>query len=104
MARSYQVACPPGSAALVADLETTAGGARVTVQNTHASEILFLGGDENQLGTSQGGASLTDATGYRLTAGSSLTVTLNGGEAIYGRSNNATVTISASVFRSNFRS
>lgn len=102
MARSYQVSCPPGSAALLADMVTLAGGSTTTVLNSHATETLYVGGDENQL-VSGGSASLSTSTGFRLAAGQSITVTLNGNEELYGRSGTSTVTITAHVFRSNIR-
>lgn len=103
MARTYQVSCVPGTTTILADLYTRPGGAAVTIRNNHATEPLMIGGDENQLGTSQGGAPLTLATGYRLPAGSTLTTVLNGGEVLWGISGTSTVTISVSVFRSNSR-
>ncbi len=102
MARTYQVACPPGSLGTIADLTTLGGGASVIVLNSHATEPLYIGGDENEL-QSGGGSALTVATGIRIAAGKSLTVTLNGGERLYGRSGTSTVTISAMVFRANFK-
>jgi hypothetical protein len=103
MARTYQVSVAPGTTTVLADLYTRPGGAAVTVRNNHATEPVMVGGDENQLGTSQGGAPLTVATGYRLPAGSTLSAVLNGGEALWAISGTSTVTISVSVFRANFR-
>lgn len=100
--RSYQVACPPGSLATIADMVTLGGGGTVTVLNSHATEGLMLGGDENQL-SSGGGVTLSTTTGLKLAAGKLISLTLDGNEVLYGRSATSTVTISAHVFRSNFR-
>lgn len=100
MARSYQVSCPPSTATLVADLETLGGGARVTILNSHATSALYLGGDENQ-GPDE--SALTASTGFKVAAGSSYTTVLNGGEAIYAYPQWTTVTVTATVFRTNAR-
>lgn len=103
MARSYQVSCAPGSLTTIADSVTLAGGPCVTITNHHATEVLMIGGDENQnvsvgAGT---GFPLTTATGFRLPAGKSITLVLNGNEALYGRGGNTTATCSVSVLRTN---
>ncbi len=97
MALAYQVSCPPGTKTLLAD-KTLGGGNHVTIQNTHATETLVLGGDENELATG-GGSTLTTANGFRLIAGASLTTVLVGNEQIWGRSGTTTVTVTAAVFR-----
>ena len=105
MARSYQVSCAPGTLTTIADSVTLAGGPCVTITNHHATEVLLLGGNENQARNTQSGAGfpLTDATGYRLPAGKSIMLVLNGDEVIYGRGGNATATCSVSVLRTNAR-
>lgn len=104
MARSYQVSVPPGSRATIADMVTMPGGSRVLIQNTHATEPLYIGGDENErVPTNASLPTLTVATGYRVVAGGTVHIDLNGDEVIYGRSGTSTVTISVVVFRSNFR-
>ena len=103
MALAYQVSCPPGSAALLAG-STLGGGGAVTVQNAHATEPLYIGGDENQIsGPTGGGGALTTSTGFRLVAGASYSVVLNGNETLYGRSGTSTVTVTAHVFRAQAR-
>ena len=98
MARSYQVSCPPGSKATIADLVTMIGGASVTVLNSHATEPLYIGGDQNELPV--GGATLSTSTGYKLPAGKAISLVLDGGEQLWGISGTSTVTITAHVFRS----
>lgn len=102
MARSYQVSCPPGSKATIADLTTMRGGAKVTVLNSHATEPLYIGGDENEL-TGDGIGTLSTTTGMRIAAGGTFSAVLNGDEVIWGRSGTSTVTITAHVFRTNSR-
>lgn len=102
MARSYQQSCFPGTTTVLADLVTRPGGATVTILNSHATEPLYLSGDENP-GANAGVAGST-TTGMRLAAGQYYTTTLLGNEKIYGISGTSTVTISAHVFRSNYRS
>ena len=99
MAQSYQVSCPPGSATVLAD-NTLGGGRRVSVKNGHASQGLIIGGDQNQL-TTGGGGSLTTTTGYFIAAGGEYTTIIDGNEAIYGRGNTSTVTVTVYVFRTN---
>lgn len=101
MAYSYQKSCFPGTTTILADLATTGGGASVTILNSHATEPLYLSGDENP-GVNAGVAG-SATTGLRLAAGQTFSTVLNGGEIIYGRSGTSTVTISAHVFRSNSR-
>jgi len=91
MADAYQKACPPGSAALVADLSTLPGGASVTIRNPHASVDLYLGGSD-----------VASTTGLVVPAGKAVSMVLDGGETVYGRSSNTTVTLTVQVFRSNF--
>ena len=103
MARSYQVSVPPGSLATLADQITLAGGPCVTITNHHATEVLLIGGNENQNTAMEDGTPsvLTNATGFRLPAGKSITVVLNGEEALYGRGGTSTATCSVSVLRTN---
>lgn len=106
MARSYQVACPPGSVTTIASMVTLGGGARVTILNSHATEPLLVSGNENEVrdaGGAQGGSTLSATTGYRIAAGGTLSLVLDGNEAVYGKSATSTVTVTASVFRSNAR-
>jgi hypothetical protein len=98
MARSYQVSCPPGSKATIADMVTIAGGSTVTILNSHATEPLYIGGDENEIGTAN---TLSTSTGLRIAAGQSITVSINGNEVIWGRGGTSTVTCIAHVFRAN---
>ena len=102
MARSYQLACFPGSLTSLAG-HTVAGGSRIKIRNEHATEPIFLGGDENQLPTALGGSALTAGTGYRLAAGATTDLVLGNGEALYGVSGTSTVTCTVSIFSSNFR-
>lgn len=102
MARSYQLATYPGSVSTLAG-PTVSGGSSITVKNHHASEVVYLGGDENQLPTALGGSPLTSGTGFRLGAGETLQVQLTAGEVLYGISGNATVTNTVTVFSTNFR-
>lgn len=103
MARTYQVSCAPGALTTIADSITLAGGPCVTITNHHATEVLLIGGNENQNTGMEDGtpAVLTTATGFRLPAGKSITVVLNGEEALYGRGGNSTATCSVSVLRTN---
>ena len=80
---------------------TLGGGGSITILNSHATEPLYIGGDENELQV--GGSSLSTSTGLRIAAGGSYSLVINGNEAIYGRSGTSTVTITAHVFRSNAR-
>lgn len=103
--RSYQVGCPPGSVGTLADMVTLGGGGTVTIKNNHASVAVMIGGDENEDTTGQKirtPAPVSLTTGWELGAGKILTVSLGGGEALYGRSTNATVTVSVSILRSTF--
>ncbi len=100
MARSYQVACAPGTKAVIADMTTKQGGQRVTILNSHATEPLVVGGDENEL-TGDGVGTLSTSTGYRIAAGASATFLIDGNETIYGRGATSTVTITVHVFRTN---
>lgn len=97
MAISYQVSCPPGTKALLAG-NTLSGGQRVIVYNSHATEPLYIGGDENELPR---GTTLSTTSGVKVPAGGSHAIIINGNEAIYGRSGTSTVTITAHIFRSN---
>jgi hypothetical protein len=102
MAVSYQVAAPPGSSVLVADQTTTKGGNRVTIQNGHSSEPLFVGGEENaETINGAAGAAITVATGYKVAGAASLTVILGAGDKLYARGGGTTVTVSVMVFRTN---
>lgn len=102
MAVSYQISCPPGSIATIADPVTQRGGTSVTVLNAHTTEPLYIGGDENELQVG-GGTSLSTSSGLRLAAGKAISLVLEGNEAIYGRSGTSTVTVTANVFRSDAR-
>lgn len=104
MALSYQVSCAPGANSTIADQTTVSGGPCVTITNHHATEVLLIGGDENNDTTGQKSktaAPLTVATGFRLPAGKSITVVLGGSDALFGRGGNSTATCSVSVLRSN---
>jgi hypothetical protein len=105
MARSYQVSCAPGTLTTIADAVTLPGGPCVTITNQHPTEVLLIGGDENQAKNIPAAAQtpLTVATGFRLPAGKTITVVLNGDEALYGRGGNTTATCSVSVLRTNGR-
>ena len=83
-------------------MTTLGGGASIVVLNSHATEPLYVGGDENEL-TVGGGSTLSATTGVRVAAGKALTVTLNGNERLFGISGTSTVTVSAHVFRASFR-
>lgn len=100
MAQSYQVQCPPGTAALIAG-DTKGGAGRYLIRNNHASVELMIGGDENELANDASsnpqGTSVT--TGYTLAGATAITIVIGGHEAIYARSANATVTVSCTVFR-----
>ncbi len=98
MARSAQISVGPGAAVLLAD-KTLGGGLSVTVLNAHATELLYVGGDENQL-TVGGGTALSAASGFRVAAGKALSVVLDGNEALYGICGTSTVTLTCHVFRS----
>ena len=91
MANAYQKACYPGSVTTLADMVTLAGGASVTIENLHATEPLYVGGD----------TTVTTANGFRIAAGKALGVAINGDEAIYGISGTSTVTVTAAIFRTN---
>lgn len=101
MARSYQMSCFPGTTTVLADLVTKPGGASVTILNSHATEPLYLSGDENP--KANAGVAGSTSTGYRVAAGQSFSTVLNGDEIIYGISGTSTVTVVAHVFRSNSR-
>lgn len=105
MARSYQIACAPGSATLIAD-STTGGGprVRVAVPSTAVGGV-YIAGDENQTTdpTKGGGTTLGPNTGYLIAAGGAVELVLEGNEAIYGRALTTTVTTSVHVFRTNGR-
>lgn len=53
--------------------EAGAAGATLIVKNTHATDALVLGASD-----------VTDATGFSLAAGATLTVQLGYGERLYG--------------------
>lgn len=97
MARSYQVTVGPTKVLLVD--KTKAGGPIVRISNpTGAATSLYIGGDENELATAQGGATVSTSTGYIVGVGGSETFILQGQEALYGITNTNTVTVY--VFRS----
>lgn len=101
MARSVQVGVGPGAAVLLAD-ETKGGGLSVTLLNPHASVDCLIGGDENQITGQTGyGTTLGTNSGFRLAAGKTLSLVLDGNEQLWGLSTNATVTLSIHVFRAN---
>ncbi len=100
MARSYQVSCPPATPALLADMTTLPGGRDVTILNAHATEPLYIGGDENQ---ALNGTPLTTSTGLVLVAGAAISIPIDGNEKLYGVSGTSTVTVTAHVFRTNAR-
>lgn len=100
MAVSYQVGAPPGSAVLIADSLTKGGGPRVTIQNGHASETLYVGGNENDdVVDGRTGSATAVSTGYRILGGGSLTVVLGAGDKLYARGGGTTVTVSVMVIR-----
>ena len=103
MARSYQVSCAPGANSTLVDSVTMPGGAAVLITNHHATEVLLIGGNENQETRMEDGtiAPLTVATGFRLPAGKTLAVVLNGEEVLWGRGGNSTATCSVSILRTN---
>lgn len=101
MARTYQVSCPPGSKALLADMTSLGGGQSVTVFNSHATEPLYVGGDENEDTRISSSTTLSTSTGLKIPAGQAFSFLLDGNESVYGRSGTSTVTITAHVFRSN---
>lgn len=102
MAISYQVGAPPGSAILIADQSTKAGGNRITIQNGHASETLWIGGEENdETINGRSGTATSAASGIKLTGGSSMTIILGAGDKLYARGGGTTVTVSVCVFRTN---
>lgn len=98
MALAYQVSCAPGSKTLLAD-KTLGGGNRVKVYNGHATLPMYVGGDENELATG-GGATLSGSVGFAIPANTSADFILRGNEALYGRGNGTTTTITAYIFRS----
>lgn len=99
MARTYQISCPPGSKATIADAVTLTGGRSVTILNSHATEPLYVGGNENELGGDSVGT-LSSTTGFKIVAGGTLSFVLTGPpETVWGRSGTTTVTITAHVFR-----
>lgn len=102
MARSYQVSCPPGTKATIADLTTTRGGSRVTIYNSHATEGVLIGGDENEI-PGDGIGTLSGTTGMKISAGTYYTTVIDGNEVIWGRGATSTVTITVHVFRTNAR-
>ena len=97
---AYQVGCFPGSAVLIADNLTKQGGPRVTIQNGHASEPLYVGGDLNDdVVDGRTGSATTVATGFRIAGGASATFVLGAGDKLYGRGGGTTVTVSVMVIR-----
>ena len=99
MARSRQVTVTPGTVATLAG-STLGGGLSVTVFNTHATEPMILGGDENGL---QGGQAVAAGVGMKLAAGKYFSCVLDGNETITAISGTTTVTVTAAVFCTNFR-
>jgi hypothetical protein len=100
MAVSYQVGAPLGTGTLIVDNVTKPGGPYVVIKNTHATESVWLAGDENQ-DSDETAADLTTATGFVLTAGQSVTLQLRGDERIYARGPITTSTTTIAVFRTN---
>lgn len=99
MAVSYQVNVTAAQRHTLADMVTMRGGKSVTVLNSHATEPLYIGGDENE---GPGGTATSASSGTRLAAGKFLSIVLTGaGEVIWGISGTSTVSITAHVFRSN---
>ena len=94
MADSYQKACPPGSVATIADLVTTVGGAAVSIRNMHADQVLYITGNSTNT---------LHSLAFPIAGGRTFSCVLNGDETIYGFSAVSTVTISAAVFRTNFK-
>lgn len=97
---AYQVSCPPAAVTTIVSAVTLGGSGTVIIQNTHATEPLFIGGDGNQDQTGlirKTPSPLTMATGFRLPGGKALTVDLHGNEVIYGCGAGTTVTQSVTV-------
>ena len=94
MADSYIRGCAPGTSTTIADLVTTPGGASVSIRNMHASVDLYITGSSTNTAVSQA---------FPIAGGKTYSFVLNGDEAVYGWSSNATVTLSCAVFRTNFR-
>ena len=99
MAVSYQVGAGPNAIA-IADQRTLPGGPTVIIHNLHASEAVYIGGDENQ-DVDEDATDLTSASGFRITAGSTLTVPIGAGDTLYARAGGTTVTVTVMVLRTN---
>lgn len=95
MGRSYSLPTWPGSVNTLAG-PTVAGGRNITIKNVHASEVIYLGGDENV-------NDLSATTGFPLAAGATVQIQLTGTEVLYGLSGNATVTNTVRIFSTNFQ-
>ena len=100
MAVSYQVGAPLSTGTLIVDNVTKPGGPYVVIKNTHATESVWLAGDENQ-DSDETASDLTVNTGFVLTAGQSVTLQLRGDERIYARGVLTTTTVTVAVFRTN---
>jgi hypothetical protein len=101
MAVSYQVGAGPNAVA-IADQRTLPGGPAVVIHNLHASEPVYIGGDENQ-DVDEKAADLTASTGFRLVAGASLSVDIGAGDTLYARAGGTTVTVTVMVLRTSPR-
>ena len=94
MADAYQKTVSPGALTTIADTVTTPGGPAVLIQNTHASEPIWL----------TAGTTTIQAYGFKVAAGKTVGLVLGGNDRISGWSGNATVTTTVGVFRTNYPS
>lgn len=101
MARSLQISCPPGSVTSIAGAFVSIGGS-VYIKNTHATESVLIGGDENELRDNSGGTTLGGTSGFALASGATLgPLVLTGHEMLYGRGATSTVSVTVAVFSVN---
>lgn len=98
MAVAYSIGAPLGTGTIIADQRTLPGGTRVTIKNTHATETVYLGGDENQ-DADEDATDLGTANGFPLAAGATVTIDIGAGDVIYARGALTTTTTTVAVFR-----